>query len=110
QKMMAEAKKILGLPNLRISATAVRVPTFSCHSESINVECRKSFELDQVRAAIKAQPGIILQDDPAQKIYPMGMPGEESSVEGATGRDAVYVGRIRIDSSVPNGLNLWVVS
>jgi aspartate-semialdehyde dehydrogenase len=110
QKMMAEAKKILGCPQLRITATAVRVPTFSCHAETVNVECRKAFEISEVRNALKEQPGIILQDEPAQKIYPMGMPGASSRVEGATGRDAVYVGRIRKDPSVEHGLNLWIVS
>jgi aspartate-semialdehyde dehydrogenase len=109
-KLMAEAKKILNLPELRISATAIRVPTFSCHAESINIETRKPFELSEVRAALKAQPGVILQDDPEQKIYPMGMPGDDSAVEGATGRDAVYIGRIRKDLSVRHGLNLWIVS
>jgi aspartate-semialdehyde dehydrogenase len=110
QKLMAETKKILNLPKLRISATAIRVPTFSCHAESINVECEKPFHLNDIRAALRDQKGVILQDDPENKIYPMGMPGASSSVEGATGRDAVYVGRLRHDPSVENGLNLWVVS
>ena len=110
QKMMAEARKILGMPELKITATAVRVPTFSCHAESINVECEKPFQLDEVRKAIAEQSGVILQDEPSRNTYPMGMPGDASSVEGATGRDAVYVGRIRRDPSVENGLNLWVVS
>ena len=110
QKLMAETRKILGLPELRISATAIRVPTFSCHAESVNVELKKPFETAQIHTALKNQPGVILQDDPEQKQYPMGMPGEESAVEGATGRDAVYVGRIRKDLSVNNGLNLWIVS
>ena len=110
QKLMAETRKILGLPDLRISATAIRVPTFSCHAESVNVELKKPFEIAQIHTALKKQPGIILQDDPAQKHYPMGAPGEGSSVEGATGRDAVYVGRLRKDPSAANGLNLWIVS
>ena len=110
QKLMAETKKILGLPHLKITATAVRVPTFSCHAESINIECERPFELEEVRSALQNQPGIVLQDDPEQKLYPMGLPGENSSVEGATGRDAVYVGRMRRDPSLENGLNLWVVS
>jgi aspartate-semialdehyde dehydrogenase len=102
QKMMAEARKILAMPDLKITATAVRVPTFSCHAESINVECEKPFQLDEVRKAIARQPGVILEDEPSRNTYPMGI--------GATGRDAVYVGRIRRDPSVENGLNLWVVS
>lgn len=110
QKLMAETRKILELPELRISATAIRVPTFSCHAESVNVELKKPFETAQIKNALKTQPGVILQDDPAQKHYPMGVPGGNSSVEGASGRDAVYVGRIRKDLSVNNGLNLWIVS
>jgi aspartate-semialdehyde dehydrogenase len=110
QKLMAETRKILSLPELRISATAIRVPTFSCHAESVNVELKKPFELSEIQGALKAQAGVILQDDPAQKQYPMGAPGAASLVEGATGRDAVYVGRIRKDFSVSNGLNLWIVS
>ena len=109
-KMIAESRKLLELPGLRISATAVRVPTLSCHGESINVECERPLTVREARAALKAQAGVILQDDPAQKTYPMGMPGDSSHVEGATGRDAVYVGRVRVDPSVEHGLNLWVVS
>jgi aspartate-semialdehyde dehydrogenase len=109
-KLMAEARKILGLPELKITATAIRVPTLSCHAESVNVETKKTFEIEDIRASLKASPGIILQDEPEKKIYPMGMPGSSSVVEGATGRDAVYVGRIRKDRSVHFGLNLWIVS
>ena len=109
-KMMAESRKLLELPQLRISPTAVRVPTYSCHGESINVECDRPVTADQARAALKAQPGVILQDEPGQKTYPMGNPGKSSHVEGASGRDAVYVGRVRQDPSVEHGLNLWVVS
>jgi aspartate-semialdehyde dehydrogenase len=107
---MAETRKILNLPELRISATAIRVPTFSCHAESVNVELKKPFEIAQIHTALKKQPGVILQDDPAEKHYPMGAPGDSSSVEGASGRDAVYVGRLRKDPSTANGLNLWIVS
>ena len=110
QKIMDESRKILGLPGLRISATAVRVPTFSCHGESINIECDRPFLLEEVRAALAAHPGIILQDDPKKNIYPMGMTHGTDVVESATGRDAVYVGRVRKDPSVEYGLNLWVVS
>jgi aspartate-semialdehyde dehydrogenase len=110
KKMIAESRKLLGLPDLRITATAVRVPTFSCHGESINVECEREFTIEDVRAALASHPGIILQDEPSKNIYPMGITGKGDAVEAATGRDAVYVGRIRRDSSVDNGLNLWVVS
>jgi aspartate-semialdehyde dehydrogenase len=110
QKIIAESRKILGLPSLRISATAVRVPTLSCHGETVNIECERPFELGQVRDALRAQPGVVVQDEPTKGIYPMGNPGKASAVEGGSGRDAVYVGRIRRDASVENGLNLWVVS
>ncbi len=109
-KMVAESRKLLGLPTLPLSATAVRVPTFACHGESINIETERPVSASEAREALKAQKGIILQDEPGQKIYPMGMPGTQSPVEGAAGRDAVYVGRVRQDFSVENGLNLWVVS
>jgi aspartate-semialdehyde dehydrogenase len=109
-KMIQESRKLLGMPNLPMSPTAVRVPTLNCHGESINVETLKAFTIGDVRAALVAQPGIIVQDDPAQAVYPMSMPGAQSRVEGAAGRDAVYVGRIRKDPSLENGLNLWVVS
>jgi aspartate-semialdehyde dehydrogenase len=112
-KIIEESRKILRHPRLRVSATAIRVPTHACHGESVNVECEKPFEISEVRAALEAQPGIILQDDPSRKLYPMGAPGESSPVEGAAGRDAVYVGRIRKDHSViqgSHGLHLWVVS
>ena len=109
-KMISESRKLLGLSALRISATAVRVPTLACHGESVNVECERAVTAEEARAALRAQPGVVVQDDPAQKIYPMGMPGESSRVEGAAGRDAVYVGRIRKDPSIENGLNFWVVS
>ena len=110
QKIIAETRKILGLPDLRVTATAIRVPTFSCHSESVNVETKKAFEVDEVRKAFKAHDGIEVLDDPSKNIYPMNVTHSDDEVEGATGRDAVYVGRIRRDNSVKNGLNFWVVS
>lgn len=110
QKIMTESRKILGLSELRITATAVRVPTLSCHGESVSVECERAVTPEEARAALASQEGIVLQDTPERNIYPMGMPGEKSEVEGASGRDAVYVGRVRADGSVENGLNFWVVS
>ncbi|MCM2277086.1 MAG: aspartate-semialdehyde dehydrogenase [Oligoflexia bacterium] len=109
-KIIAESRKILELPGLRISATAVRVPTFSSHGESVNIEFERAVTPEEARAALAAFPGIVVQDEPKRFIYPMGNPGDGSRVEGASGRDAVYVGRIRKDPSVENGLNLWVVS
>jgi len=102
QKIISESRKLLNMPGLRVSATAVRVPTLSCHGESINIECEKPFEIEEVRSALESHPGIILQDHCDQSIYPMGLT--------ATGRDAVYVGRVRKDPSLENGINLWVVS
>ena len=110
QKIIAETRKLLELPQLKMSATAVRVPTFSCHAESVNIECERPFKIEEVREALRAQAGVILQDDPQRNIYPMGLTAEGDAVEGASGRDAVYVGRIRKDSSVECGLNLWLVS
>ena len=101
---------MLGMAHLKISATAVRVPTFSCHAESINVECERPFQIEQVRQALQAQSGVIVLDDPSKNIYPLAMVAEGDRVEAATGRDAVYVGRIRRDTSLESGLNLWVVS
>ncbi len=110
QKIVLETRKLLGMPELRISATAVRVPTFSCHGESVNIECERPIILEEVRDALRAQAGIILQDDCKHNVYPLGVTFEKDVVEAATGRDAVYVGRVRKDLSLDNGLNLWVVS
>jgi aspartate-semialdehyde dehydrogenase len=110
QKIMAETRKILGLPALKITTTAVRVPTFSCHGESINAEFERPITPEEAREALSSQPGIKVLDDPKKSIYPLGVSSEGDAVEGGTGRDSVYVGRIRKDSSVDNGLNLWVVS
>jgi aspartate-semialdehyde dehydrogenase len=110
EKIVEETRKILRAPRLPVSATAVRVPTLSCHGESVNVECERRFELEEVRKALHGQEGVILQDNPENFVYPMGLSGEDSAVAGATGKDAVYVGRVRRDPSVENGLNLWVVS
>lgn len=102
QKMIDETKKILGDPSLRITATTVRVPVFYGHSESINVELKTPFELDDARAKLAAQPGIVIEDDPANLVYPMPISAQD--------KDGVFVGRIRRDFSVDNGLNLWVVA
>lgn len=101
-KMIEETRKIFGLPNLRVTATTVRVPVFYSHSESINVELEKPFGLDELKQTLKDFPGIIVQDDPANNLYPMPIT--------ATDKDEVFVGRIRRDESVDNGVNLWVVA
>ena len=100
--MIKETKKILGDDSLRITATTVRVPVFDSHSESINLEFEKPFELEDVRKLLSNFPGLILQDDVQNNVYPMA--------RDAAGRDEVFVGRIRRDDSVENGLNLWVVA
>ncbi|MBY0469728.1 aspartate-semialdehyde dehydrogenase [bacterium] len=109
-KMIEEARKLLEIPGLKISVTAVRVPTFSCHAESVNVEFEKSLTPEEAREVLNSADGIQVLDDPSKNIYPMGFTHSGGSVEAATGRDAVYVGRIRRDESTENGLNFWVVS
>lgn len=101
-KMVFETRKILGLPNLRATATTVRVPVFSGHSESINVEFEKPFDLAELKEALSSFPGIVVQDDPANNLYPMPIT--------ASDKDEVFVGRIRRDESVDSGVNLWVVA
>jgi aspartate-semialdehyde dehydrogenase len=101
-KIAKETRKILGTPSLRVTATTVRVPVLRCHSEAINVELERPLKANEARAALSSMPGVIVYDDPSRKLYPMPL--------DATGKDDVYVGRIREDESVANGLNLWVVS
>jgi aspartate-semialdehyde dehydrogenase len=101
EKIIHETRKIMGIPNLPISSTAVRVPVKNGHSEVINLEFEKSFELDKLIAILKKAPGIIVQDDPSKKIYPMPLLVD--------GKDEVFVGRIRRDDSIKNGLNMFVV-
>lgn len=102
EKMINETKKILKKPDLKVTATCVRVPVENSHSESINVELENDFELCDVVDTLKAYPGIILLDDTQNNIYPIATI--------ANNHDDVYVGRIRRDESVENGLNLWVVA
>lgn len=101
-KMINETKKILHRPNLKVTATTVRVPVINSHSESINVEFEKDFEIQDLINTLKNFPNIILQDDPSSNIYPMPIL--------ANGHDEVFVGRIRRDESVDSGVNLWVVA
>jgi len=101
-KMVNETRKILSDSSIAVSATTVRVPVEGGHSESVNVELRKPFDLDKVRELIAAMPGVVIEDDPANNVYPMPI--------NAWGRDEVFVGRLRRDPSVENGLNLWCVS
>lgn len=101
-KMVNETRKILGKPDMRVTATTVRVPVFNSHSESINLEFEKPFDLAELKQTLADAPGIIIQDDPANNVYPMAVT--------ATGHDEVYVGRIRRDDSIENGVNIWVVA
>lgn len=101
-KVVNESRKILAMPDLRITCTAVRVPIFSCHAESVNVETEKPFKLDDVRKAISDAAGMELTDQPLEDEYPMPIT--------AAATDQVFVGRIRRDFSLENGLNLWIVA
>lgn len=101
-KMIEETKKILGDSTLRITATTVRVPIFYSHSESVNVELKTPFDVEEVKALFASSPGIVLKDDPANNVYPLA--------SETTGQDLVFVGRVRRDFSIDNGLNLWVVA
>ena len=102
QKMVDETRKILGLSNLRVTATTVRVPVFHGHSESINVELEKPYELSDIRALWEHTDGLIVQDDAAKGLYPMPIYAADT--------DPVYVGRLRRDFSVENGINFWCVA
>ena len=101
-KMVSETQKILEDASIGVSATTVRVPVFYAHSESINVETREKLTPAQARECLADAPGVKLIDDPGNRKYPLAV--------DAAGKDAVYVGRIREDASVENGLNLWVVA
>jgi aspartate-semialdehyde dehydrogenase len=101
RKMMAETRKILGAPDIGISATCARVPVYTGHSESINVQTREPLSPEQCRDLLSQAPGVVVVDDPADAIYPLAI--------DAAGRDDVLVGRIRRDPSHERCLNIWVV-
>lgn len=101
-KMINETRKILDNPDLEITATTVRVPVFNCHCESINIEFYDNFVLNDLIDLLKNSPGIIVMDDISNNIYPIPT--------NVSGKDNVYVGRIRRDFSVKSGINLWVVA
>lgn len=101
-KLVHETRKILGDDTIAITATAVRVPVHGGHSESVNVEFERPFDVTEVKKLLASSPGIILEDDPANNKYPMP--------HFAKNRDEVFVGRIRRDESIANGLNLWIVA
>lgn len=101
-KMILETRKIMNLPQLKITATTVRVPVKTGHSESVNAEFENPFTLEEVRKILAAAPGVVVQDRPKENIYPLPL--------DCADLDEVFVGRIRRDESVENGLHLWVVS
>lgn len=102
EKMVKETRKILEKSDLRVTATCVRVPVMHGHSVSCNLEFEKPFDLEEVKKAFENAKGIILQDDTTKNLYPMPLT--------AAGTDEVYVGRIRRDDSIENGLNIWIVA
>ena len=101
-KMVNETHKILHDDTIRVTATTVRVPVYYGHSESINVETKKPFEIEDVKALFKDAPGCVLRDDPANNVYPLAREAE--------GTNDVYIGRIRRDFSIDNGINFWCVA
>ena len=101
-KLLNETRKIMGDDSIRVTATTVRVPVYVGHSESVNIETEKKLTANEARAILSEAPGVLLYDDPVHKIYPMPI--------DVAGKDEVFVGRIREDESIPNGLNLWIVA
>ncbi len=101
-KMINETKKILNDKSFRITTTTVRVPVFRCHSESVNVETQSKISVDKAKSILSKAEGLIVLDDPAKQLYPLA--------STAAGKDETFVGRIREDESLENGLNLWIVS
>lgn len=101
-KMLQETRKIMEDDSIRVTATTVRVPVFRCHSEAVNIELETKITANEVRAVLAAAPGVLVYDDPKKNLYPLAV--------DVAGKDETYVGRIREDESVPNGINLWIVS
>lgn len=101
-KMVDETKKIMGDNSIRVTATTVRVPVFRCHSESVNIETEKKITPDEAREVLAKAPGIIVFDAPEKNVYPLAI--------DVAGKDDTYVGRIRTDESIENGINMWIVA
>jgi len=101
-KMVNETRKILGDQKIGVTSTTVRIPSIGGHSEAVNVEFYEDFNISEVRTVLASTPGVIVQDDPKNNVYPMPI--------NSKGRDEVFVGRIRRDESQPNTLNMWIVS
>ena len=100
--MIVETKKIMGDDSIQVTATTVRIPVMGGHSESVNIEFEKDFDVEEVRQLLAEEVGIIVVDDPANLKYPMPKDAHE--------KDEVFVGRIRRDESQANTLNLWIVA
>ena len=101
-KMVNETKKILGDDSIQLTATCVRIPTMGGHSESLNIELKSDFTIEDIKQLLSEAPGVVLQDDTTQNLYPMPLTAHES--------DDTFVGRIRKDETRPNTFNCWVVS
>ncbi len=101
-KVINETKKIMGDSTINVTATAVRVPVFCSHSEAVNIEFERPLSPEKAREILRSSPGILIIDEPADKLYPMAI--------DVTGQDATYVGRIRADLTVQSGLNCWIVA
>jgi len=101
-KMVNETKKIMGDNSIQVTATTVRVPVFYSHSESVNIETETKLTAEEVKEMMKNAEGVVLIDSPENNEYPLAI--------DTAGSDPVYVGRIREDFSVPNGINMWIVA
>jgi len=101
-KMVHETRKIMGDNSIKITATTVRVPVFNSHSEAVNIETERKITLKEVLEILSKAPGVKVLDDTKKKLYPMPIDASE--------KDAVFVGRIREDESIPNGINMWIVA
>jgi aspartate-semialdehyde dehydrogenase len=100
-KLVNESRKIMEDESIRVTATTVRVPVFRCHSASLNIETEKKISANEARAILSGAPGVVVYDDPKKNLYPLAI--------DVAGKDEIYVGRIREDESIPNGLNMWIV-
>ena len=101
-KLINETRKILNDYSIQITSTAVRVPIEICHGETVNIEFKDKFELKEVYSILRSTPGLIVEDEPQDNLYPMPL--------NAANKDEVFVGRVRRDFSIENGLNLWIVA
>lgn len=102
QKLVRETRKILNADHIQITATVVRVPVVGGHSEAVNIQLGSHYELDDVKSLLSLSPGLVLQDDPSNFVYPMPLYAE--------GKNEVFIGRLRRDTSIENGLDMWIVA